>query len=173
MGHILRPWRFVSAPPFILWQLLRTICVSVNTISIAYTIWCIYELVIFILGWSADWRSELNGFNPLRMEAVGQVVDILLSWLVESALFLASVLGRPWLVPALLAASVLATGLTVASTSWLVVRDFSKLGLNYFLNCWNRPKIEPNPHIVREVAYIVFCKKKNYSENSPIYSWTF
>ena len=32
--------------------------------------------------------------------------------------------------------------------------------LNYFLNCWNRPKIEPNPHIVREVAYIVFCKKK-------------
>ena len=69
------------------------------------------------------------------MEAVGQVVDILLSWLVESALFLASVLGRPWLVPALLAASVLATGLTVASTSWLVIRDFSKLGLNYFLNC--------------------------------------
>ena len=118
------------------------------------------EHAIFILGWSADWRSELNGFNPLRMEAVGQVVDILLSWLVESALFLASVLGRPWLVPALLAASVLATGLTVASTSWLVVRDFSKLVLNYFLNCWNRPKIEPNPHIVREVAYIVFCKKK-------------
>ena len=68
------------------------------------------------------------------MEAVGhgQVVDILLSWLVESALFLASVLGRPWLVPALLAASVLATGLTVASTSWLVVRDFSKFVKLFF-----------------------------------------
>ena len=81
----------LSPPAFILWQLLRTICVSVKKISIVYTIWCTYEhwtchFYPWLIGWLEKWAEWVQsaedggcwprpggGYPPVLAGGVGSV----------------------------------------------------------------------------------------------------